>query len=194
MEQFYVGKTNGCAWDMRCPKTGELLHKCWWLVTTDPKIAAFFNSRQCPNKPGLKVHNHKPIEGSLTTLSASYPPKMTKGFAKELLSRVSRKVVRDMAAGAEASSAQADNAETTTVELDDAETEAVQNMTKEDEELVWVKVKQLHEELQHTNPTALAEELKRRNAHPGIVAVAKRFKCQVCEEAARLPWRPAVKH
>ena len=72
-EQFLTGKTHGCAWDMRDPKTGLLIKKSWHILSPSAKIAAFFNSRKCPNTKDNLVHEHKTIEGSLTSLSASYP-------------------------------------------------------------------------------------------------------------------------
>eukprot|EP00969_Alexandrium_andersonii_P092134 4067848-Alexandrium_andersonii.AAC.1 len=85
-DQMYETNICGCAYGLKCEKTGELIKKPWRIISTDPLLPAKVN-KWCSNVKGsLHCHRHRPLEGGdVVARSAAYPPALCREWVKVIL-------------------------------------------------------------------------------------------------------------
>ena len=64
--------------------------------------------------------------------------------------------------------------------------------SEEERETVRSIVSRLHVELGHSEPRGMIDSLRRKHAHRLIIATAKKFSCNACEESQRRRLRPLL--
>ncbi|CAK0898390.1 unnamed protein product [Prorocentrum cordatum] len=85
-EQTYETLVSGCAFGLRCPRSGLLLPEVWKICSTDPQLHKAIGKR-CSNHPGRHDnHEHGETIGSKVVAStAFYPAALCKAWAKHIL-------------------------------------------------------------------------------------------------------------
>ncbi|CAK0880367.1 unnamed protein product, partial [Prorocentrum cordatum] len=85
-EQTYETLVTGCAYGLRCPRSGLLLPKVWRICSTDPELQKAIGKR-CSNRRG-RHDNHEHgeiIGGKVVAATAFYPEALCKAWAKHAL-------------------------------------------------------------------------------------------------------------
>ncbi|CAK0814132.1 unnamed protein product [Prorocentrum cordatum] len=85
-EQACETLVSGCAYGLRCPRSGLLLPKVWKICSTDPELQKAIGKR-CSNRPG-RHDNHEHGEiicGKVVASTAFYPAALCKAWAKRIL-------------------------------------------------------------------------------------------------------------
>lgn len=72
-------RCDGCMFDLRSPKTGNLLLKSWGWFSSRKDIVDKLQKKCCHGTCA-----HEPIEGDITSSTAVYPPDLCKAFARVL--------------------------------------------------------------------------------------------------------------
>jgi len=81
-QQLFETSICGCAYGVRCEKTGELHKKPWTIISTDPGFTKIVNKWCSKRKGSATNHRHHKLEGgSVVSRSAAYPPALCRIWA-----------------------------------------------------------------------------------------------------------------
>ena len=178
-------RVDGCQHGLVHPQLKKPMLKSFGWLSTHFGIRKALEVR-CNHGP----HEHIPIEGSLTALTATYPPLLCERFARALMEP--RALCTALANQTWAMSNQIEPAEASAPENPVAPDVPVPVLSPENQELLR-KIRLLHTNLGHPSKTVLIRVLKEAGATANVLELASSFECSVCRQRGyKAPARPSA--
>ena len=169
---------DGCFFELRSRKTGELIKKPWRFETDNWAIRKAFENSTC-----IGGHVHQPCEGSETKASGHYPPRMARNIVlafkrydihqQQLLRQEQIKV------------GTANLLEATANAVTQEETKAFLELSSKEQQQLLDAAKKVHVNTGHQPPGELARLLRKNGAPPASRAAMEQVKCSSCHEHKR---------
>ncbi|CAK0911327.1 unnamed protein product, partial [Prorocentrum cordatum] len=201
-EQTYETLVAGCAYGLRCPRSGLLLPKVWRICSTDPELQKAIGKR-CSNRPG-RHDNHEHgeiIGGEVVAATAFYPEALCKAWAKRTL-----RAGGGATAGTSALLATRQDTDDGIFEgIDEDGDQEMEDQQASDEELdeddlrelskdggalstkeareIEHRLSRLHRNLGHPNVRTMFKILKNSGASILVLKMVKKFKCHACDSS-----------
>lgn len=200
--ELYFGITQGCRVGLRDPKTQNLLHKGWKLMSTCRKMSDTMNMPcLCP-----KGYTHARCEGGLAGLSAYYTEEFVRKVATVMLLDITTGMVHDEMKGKTVLPQMfGEGLACVCSELKDHDSNLVcgfcagghDNMVLEHacvnhldfskrREDIQRKLYLLHAATGHCSVRNMVQALERRHASKEVIDAAKEFTCSICQEKQRI--------
>ncbi|CAK0877495.1 unnamed protein product, partial [Prorocentrum cordatum] len=201
-EQTYETLVAGCAYGLRCPRSGLLLPKVWRICSTDPELQKAIGKR-CSNRPG-RHDNHEHgeiIGGKVVAATAFYPEALCKAWAKHTLragggttAGTSALLATDQDTddgifeGIDADGDQEmEDQQVSDEELDEDDLRELSKdggmlSTKEAQEIEH-RLSRLHRHLGHPSVRTMFKILKNSGASIQVLKMVKKFKCHACDSS-----------
>lgn len=182
--QGTFGVCKGCQVGLRDP-AGQLLAKGWKMLGSNRELIRH-TSLRCTTD-----HPHGRCEGSNVCRStAFYPPRFAKRVLEHLkLSDSSARVLRELVDGCDL---------TGSVSLHEASPAASDEVSSHDafvvdperRSAILRQLRRIHSATGHCSVEYLLKALRKRNASPDVLEVAREFRCPTCAERAAPKPRP----
>ncbi|CAK0904869.1 unnamed protein product, partial [Prorocentrum cordatum] len=201
-EQTYETLVVGCAYGLRCPRSGLFLPEVWGICSTDPELQEAIGKR-CSNRPG-RHDNHEHgeiIGGKVVAATAFYPEALCKAWAKHSL-----RAGGGTTAGTSALLATDQDTDDGIFEgIDEDGDQEMENQQASDEELdeedlrelskdggtlsakeaqeIEHRLSRLHRNLGHPSARTMFKIRKNPGGFIQVLKMVKKFKCHACDSS-----------
>ena len=169
---------DGCFFELRSRKTGELIKKPWRFESDNWAIIKAFENSTCTGG-----HKHQPCEGSETKASGHYPPRMARNivlaFKRYDINLLQQK--REAQVKVETANLLEATANAATQE----EVKAFLDLSPKEQQQLLDAAKKVHVNTGHQPPGDLARLLRKNGAPPASRAAMEQVKCSSCHEHKR---------